>query len=218
MNEKRYIADLHFFDEDVRMFMDKRPFASADEMNEHITSQWNDTVQKGDEVIVLGDMFSRKGRSAYDLNRVLHRLKGKIALVTGNHDTDWIRKPDVDIGRFSWIAEQKTVRDKGREVLLNHYPILFFGKNHVRDEEGRLKKYMLHGHVHDSPEAQLLYRFMREAAETSFVTAKGTTEPMVCNCINCFCGYSDYRPLTLDEWARLAAEKSTAGKENYRWI
>lgn len=218
MNEKRYIADLHFFDEDVRMFMDKRPFASADEMNEHITSQWNDTVQKGDEVIVLGDMFSRKGRSAYDLNRVLHRLKGKIALVTGNHDTDWIRKPDVDIGRFSWIAEQKTVRDKGREVLLNHYPILFFGKNHVRDEEGRLKKYMLHGHVHDSPEAQLLYRFMREAAETSFVTAKGTTEPMVCNCINCFCGYSDYRPLTLDEWARLAAEKNAAGKENYRWI
>lgn len=218
MNRKRYIADLHFFDEDVRLLMDRRPFASTHEMNEYIIAQWNDTIQKGDEVIVLGDMFSRKDCSTYDLNKVLHRLKGKIALITGNHDTDWLRKPGVDLNRFSWIAEQKTIKDKGREVLLNHYPILFFGRNHVRDEEGKLKAFMLHGHVHDSPESKLLYRFMREAAETSFVTAKGTREPMVCNCINCFCGYSDYRPLTLEEWEELAEKKSCEKKEDSSWI
>jgi len=29
-----------------------------------------------------------------------------------------------------------------------------------------------------------------------------------CNMINCFCKYSDYEPLTLDEW--IALEKNTA--------
>ena len=205
--EKRYIADLHFFDEDVRLLMDKRPFGTAEEMNEYMIKQWNDTVQKGDEVVVLGDMFSRKDCSVQQINRILHKLKGKMCLIIGNHDTDWIKKPGIDIGRFSWITEQKTVRDKGREVLLNHYPILFFGKNHVRDEDGNFKAYMLHGHVHDSPEAKLLYRFEKEAAETSFMTAKGLVEPMVCNCINCFCMYSDYRPLTLNEWKGAAENK-----------
>ena len=201
---RRYISDLHFFDEDVRLHMDKRPFATMEEMNEYMIRQWNDTVEKGDEIIVLGDMFSHKDCRSYDLNRVLHKLKGRMCLIIGNHDADWIKKPGVDLGRFAWVAEQKTIKDKGRGVLLNHYPILFFGKNHVRDKDGNLTTYMLHGHIHDSPEAKLLYKFQKEAAETSFVTARGAEEPMVCNCINCFCGYSDYRPLTLDEWKELA--------------
>ena len=178
--------------------MDKRPFGTAEEMNEYMIKQWNDTVQKGDEVVILGDLFSRRDCSVHQMNRVLHKLKGKMCLIIGNHDTDWIKKPGIDIGRFSWITEQKTVRDKGREV---------FGKNHVRDEDGNLKAYMLHGHVHDSPEAKLLYRFEKEAAETSFMTAKGLVEPMVCNCINCFCMYSDYRPLTLNEWKEAAENR-----------
>lgn len=202
MQEKRYISDLHFFDEDVRLYMDKRPFSSAEEMTEYMIERWNDTVEKGDVVIVLGDMFSRKNVPDRQINHVLNRLHGKIALITGNHDSDWIKKPDINTERFLWIAEQKVVRDKGRDILLNHYPILFFGKNHVRNKEGALSMYMLHGHVHDSAEARLLYRFMWEGDSESFVTARGVREPMTCNCINCFCGYSDYRPLTLDEWIR----------------
>ena len=58
---------------------------------------------------------------------------------------------------------------------------------------------MLHGHVHSSPEAGLLYSFQRQAAGTALNFSTGE-ERAVCNCINCFCGYSDYRPLTLNEW------------------
>ena len=61
-----------------------------------------------------------------------------------------MKKPGIDLARFSWIETQKTVKDRGREVILNHYPILFFGKNHTRDKEGKLSTYMLHGHVHRS--------------------------------------------------------------------
>lgn len=200
MNEKRYIADLHFFGEDVRLYLDKRPFASSKEMNDYMTRQWNNTVQKGDEIIVLGDMFSKRDCSIYEINRILHVLKGRIGLIIGNHDPEWIKKPGVDIGRFSWIAEQKTIKDKGRDVLLNHYPILFFSRNHEKDKDGNLSAYMLHGHVHDSAEAKALYRFQKEAAGTFFKTMKGKEEQMICNCFNCFCGYSDYKPLTLDEW------------------
>ena len=199
MQERRYISDLHFFDEDVMLYMDRRPFSSVEEMNEYMVKNWNDTVEKGDEVIVLGDMFSIKGASIKEINRVLHRLKGRMALIIGNHDAEWMKKPGIDLARFSWIETQKTVKDRGREVILNHYPILFFGKNHTRDKEGKLSTYMLHGHVHSSPEAGLLYSFQRQAAGTALNFSTGE-ERAVCNCINCFCGYSDYKPLTLNEW------------------
>ena len=211
MSDKRYISDTHFFDENVRKYLDKRPFSTKERMNECMIRQWNSTVQKGDTTIVLGDMFSKGEVPAEDINGVLHRLKGKICLIAGNHD-DWIEMPGVDLGRFEWIAEQKTTMDGDREVLLNHYPILFFGKNHIRDKNGRLQTYMLHGHVHNGQEAALLYEFMRKAAGRKFTTFEGRTEPMICNCINCFCGYSDYRPLTLDEWkARMCALKIPYG-------
>jgi calcineurin-like phosphoesterase family protein len=213
VNEKRYIADLHFFGEDVRQYLDKRPFASSKEMNDYMIRQWNNTVRKGDEIIVLGDMFSKRDCSIYEINRILHVLKGRIGLIIGNHDPEWIKKPGADIERFSWIAEQKTIKDKGRDVLLNHYPILFFSRNHEKDKDGNLSAYMLHGHVHDSQEAKALYRFQKEAAEMSFVTAGGNRERMICNCINCFCGFSDYRPLTLDEWKRITCANGLSQKD-----
>ncbi|MEE1113896.1 MAG: metallophosphoesterase family protein [Eubacterium sp.] len=197
---RRYIADQHFFDEDVLFRMDKRKFGSVDEMNEYMIAQWNDTVKRGDEVFVLGDMFSLKGADPEAVNRVLHRLKGKITLIIGNHDAGWIAKPAIDTGRFKAIHHYMEINDTGRRLILSHYPIPFFGKNHMRDKNGSLSTVMLHGHLHDTKEAGLMYRFEKEAAEESFVTAKGTEEPMTMNLINCFCGYSDYRPLGLDEW------------------
>jgi calcineurin-like phosphoesterase family protein len=197
---KRYIADQHFFDEDVRVKMDKRPFDNCEEKNSYMIDQWNSVVRGGDDVYVLGDMFDWKGAgSALPINKVLHKLKGRIVLLKGNHDI-WLKKKDIDLERFEKIETQIEMGDKKKEVLLNHYPILFFGKNHTKSPDGGLKKFMLHGHVHDSPEAKLLYEMEEMAAGRSFETAHDGVEPMVCNLINCWCGYSDYKPLTLNEW------------------
>ena len=55
-----YIADCHFFHRRLNTEMDKRGFASAEEMNEYMIRQWNAKVTKNDTVYILGD-FSLAG-------------------------------------------------------------------------------------------------------------------------------------------------------------
>jgi calcineurin-like phosphoesterase family protein len=58
-----------------------RPFASVEEMDETIIDNWNKVVGTNDKVCVLGDVVINK-KNLYKLDR----LKGKKALVMGNHD------------------------------------------------------------------------------------------------------------------------------------
>jgi calcineurin-like phosphoesterase family protein len=195
-----YISDQHFFDSGVCFNMDKRGFETIEEMNEYMIRQWNSKVKRGDEIFVIGDMFSYKETGIEGINKVLHHLNGKIYLCIGNHDEGWIRKKGVDLARFTWIRQTAVVSDQGREVLLAHYPIPFFGKNHARTKAGDLRTFMLHGHVHASPEADLLYKFQDMAADSYFTNRAGEQESMKINMLNTFCGYSDYKPLSIDEW------------------
>ncbi|MCI6638390.1 MAG: phosphoesterase, partial [Lachnospiraceae bacterium] len=70
---KRYISDQHFYDADVMRDLDHRPFHNAEEMNEYMILQWNDTVKNDDEIYIIGDMFSWSGtgRDPEKLNAVL---------------------------------------------------------------------------------------------------------------------------------------------------
>ena len=61
MPMKRYISDQHFYDADVMRDLDHRPFHNAEEMNEYMILQWNDTVKNDDEIYIIGDMFSWSG-------------------------------------------------------------------------------------------------------------------------------------------------------------
>ena len=62
------------------------------------------------------------------------------------------------------------------------------------------KTYMLYGHVHDTQDQRLLEKFQKMTRGTVTVNASGEEPHIPCNMINCFCVYSDYEPLTLDEW------------------
>ena len=74
-----YIADCHFSHDKVRV-LDKRPFPSVEEMDEHMIQCWNEVVRKKkDEVIILGDFCMGKGEQ---VNELLSRLNGKKYLVT----------------------------------------------------------------------------------------------------------------------------------------
>ena len=60
---------------------------------------------------------------------------------------------------------------------------------------------MLYGHVHNTHDEQLIHRFIMETRSTSVMTRHATApEKIPCNMINCFCMFSDYQPMTLDEW------------------
>ena len=48
-----YIADCHFYHEALNTKMDKRGFASAEQMNEYMMQRWNEKVRNCDETVIL---------------------------------------------------------------------------------------------------------------------------------------------------------------------
>ena len=196
-----YIADPHFFHGALNTKMDRRGFESVEAMNEYMLRQWNRKVRKNEEVVILGDLSWGK---AEETNELLERLNGRLYLIQGNHDR-FLKNKDYNAGRFVWIKPYEELQDNKRKVILCHYPIMCYNGQYRVDENGNPKVYMLYGHVHDTQDQRLLERFQAITRETASVSPDGTARQIPCNMINCFCMYSDYVPLTLDEW--IACEK-----------
>ncbi|MGN0835008.1 MAG: metallophosphoesterase family protein [Candidatus Spyradosoma sp.] len=203
-----YIADCHFFHRSLNDRMDCRGFESAEAMNEYMIAKWNAKVRASDEVVVLGD-FSYG--TADETDAVLKRLKGRLYLVEGNHDAPSVKNP-----RFIWVLPYKELHDNGRKVVLSHYPIMCYNGQYRVSASGKPRAYMLYGHVHDSFDQRLLEKFQAITRATKReVYGHEEPVPIPCNMINCFCKYSDYTPLSLDEWiandlARRAAAEPAA--------
>lgn len=132
------IADLHFGHTNI-IKHDKRPFASADEMDEVMTANWNRVVTPVDTVYVLGDISLSRNRDY--LSGVLHSLNGKIILIKGNHD----RLEALPMERIAEVHQMLEIRPLVNEVrqriTLCHYAMRTW--NHVRHGS-----WMLHGHSH----------------------------------------------------------------------
>lgn len=192
-----YIADLHFFHAAMNDRMDRRGFADMLEMNEYMICKWNDKVNQNDDVVILGDL---SWGNAEETSSLLKRLKGKLYLIQGNHDVRYLKKQTMDLSRFEWVKSYEEMSDNKRKVILCHYPIMCYNGQYRLDEEGNPKVYMLYGHVHDSRDQQLIEQFQEITRQTVTVDAQGNRRTIPCNMINCFCKYSDYEPLTLDEW------------------
>lgn len=63
---------------------------------------------------------------------------------------------------------------------------------------------MLYGHVHNTYDEILINHFINETREQKRLVYRASeARPIPCNMINCFCMFSDYMPLTLDEWIEL---------------
>ena len=59
---------------------------------------------------------------------------------------------------------------------------------------------MLYGHVHDTYDQRLVEQFQEITRNSTRKNMDDVVRPIPSNMINCFCMYSDYAPLTLDEW------------------
>ena len=71
---------------------------------------------------------------------------------------------------------------------------------------------MLYGHVHNTLDELLVNRFIRMTRETrrsvrNRESGEIEERSIPCNMINCFCMFSNYVPLTLDEWIVLDAKR-----------
>ncbi len=205
-----YISDLHFFHESLNTKMDKRGFEDCNQMHEYIIEKWNNKVRTGDEVVIIGDISLG---NAEKTNELLGRLNGRLYLITGNHDHVVLHRK-FDSSRFVWIKDYAEMNDNGRKVVLCHYPIMFYNGQYRLDKNGKPSTYMLYGHVHDTKDALLMDSFILKTRNTVVTDAAGVTRTIPCNIINCFCKYSDYVPLSLDEWVEFDEKRRNDSLES----
>ncbi|MBQ1465338.1 MAG: metallophosphoesterase [Eubacteriaceae bacterium] len=208
-----YISDCHFFHGAMNEKMDRRGFSDTEEMNRVMIERWNSRVRKNDEVVILGDL---SWGGATETALLLRELKGKKFLLEGNHDRFLSTSTfDRDL-YFGWIAPYREMNDDGRKVVLCHYPVFCYNGQYRLRENGDAKTYMLYGHVHNTMDERLVNSFISRTRLTEVEDYSGQSRAIPCNMINCFCMFSDYVPLTLDEWIendRIRREKLTGEEE-----
>ena len=193
---KLYISDLHFYHEGLCRKMDMRPFHDYREMNEAMIAAWNAKVNARDEVYILGDFSIAKGLAT---NEILKQLKGRLYMIRGNHDA-FLDDAQFQKERFLWIRDYAEIKDAGRKVVLSHYPVFCYNGQYRKDN-GIPFVYMLYGHVHNTYDEVLVNRFIQETRAARRISKYDEEpEPIPCNMINTFCMFSEYAPLTLDEW------------------
>lgn len=192
-----YISDLHFYHENLNGQMDCRGFADGKEMNSYMIRQWNRKVRPADEVVILGDLSVGKGKAT---NAIVEQLNGKLCLIEGNHDL-FLSDKHFDRSRFLWIKPYAELHDNKRKVILSHYPVFCYNGQYRKKKDGSDRTYMLYGHVHNSYDEYLVDQFQRiTRAAKRPVRGEEGLQNIPCHMINCFCMFSDYMPLTLDEW------------------
>ena len=209
-----YIADCHFYHNRICREMDARGFSGYEEMNEHMSARWNEKVTARDTVYILGDFSIAKGEAT---EKILQKLNGKLHLIIGNHDR-FLQDKGFDRSLFRSIEPYQEIRDSGRMVILSHYPVFCYKGQYRRDQAGQPLTYMLYGHVHNTHDEVLVNRFIQETREMRVLSRHATEpEPIPCKMINCFCMFSDYQPMTLNEWIRVDNQRRAAlSLEAYR--
>lgn len=199
-----YIADCHFYHRALLTAMDKRGFENVEQMNAYMIKRWNEKVRPRDEVVILGDFSIGNAR---ETNEILEALNGKLYLIVGNHDNKYLRNSQFQRQRFEWIYPYAELHDNNRKVILSHYPMPCYNGQYLKTKNNDPRTYMLYGHVHDTHDEKLLGNFVSSYRDTEIINREGEKQKLMCNMINCFCMYSDYTPLSLDEWISLTEKR-----------
>lgn len=137
-----YTSDLHFSHSNIIQYCN-RPFDSVEQMNDTLINNWNKVVKNEDSVYILGDITLSGSRMVYD---IISQLKGNKILIKGNHDIRWIkdkRFPALELFENSQAYDYLEIYDKGRKVILCHYPLMTWNKQY----QGA---YHLYGHIHNN--------------------------------------------------------------------
>lgn len=206
-----YISDLHFYHQSLNDHMDCRGFADGEEMNAYMIRQWNQKVRPVDEVVILGDLSVGKGKAT---NAIVEQLNGRLFLIEGNHDL-FLKDKQFDRQRFEWIKPYAELHENKRKVILCHYPVFCYNGQYRKTRDGADRTYMLYGHVHNSYDEMLVNQFQNitRSARRPIRGQEGL-QPIPCHMINCFCMFSDYTPLSLDEWIENDRKRREIFSEN----
>ena len=153
-------SDLHLRHANIIKYCN-RPFTDADEMNKAMVDRWNDLVDDGDEVWIVGDLVL--GQLTVNLSAHVWRLKGRKLLIPGNHDACWQGQKKtrrqitayLDLGGIARIVDDPApVTLAGQRVQVNHFPYdpgepgrpARFAQWRPKDVGG----WLLCGHIHNN--------------------------------------------------------------------
>lgn len=198
-----YIADYHFYrttptsDGEKPMPLFKaRGFNKVTDMNEYIITKWNEKVTDKDNIYILGD-FSNGNE--IETENILKKLKGKKILLLGNHDDVIIKNKNL-FKYFEKIENYLEIEDDGSKIVLSHYPILFYNKSKNDD-------YMFYGHIHDTTtDCQIMKEIENIIIEKSMGAHYSS------KFVNTYCEFSNYTPLTKNEWLENDKNQKSAFK------
>ena len=124
-----FYSDPHFHHENMAI---RRGFKNAEEMNNHIISEWNKIIHKKDTVILCGDITMEK-----DNYEILNKLNGIKKVILGNHD-----EPQHIKSLLKYVNSVQSMKYyKG--IIITHAPI------HPCELDYKYK-YNIHGHVHNN--------------------------------------------------------------------
>lgn len=215
-----FTSDLHFGHFNVINYCN-RPYKNIDEMTKDLIKIWNETVNDGDTVYVLGDFSLNKKWSA----QIVPLLKGNKILVSGNHDYTFKHNPKKTSGlsiqehderykrrcneyiQYGWkgVHQELSLKLKdGTNVLLHHLPYA------TKKEVGYDQRYLdlrpkdegmilLHGHLHGR------YKKFNNMIDVGFdVWNKPVSEDEILNLIN---RPKSFIPSPLTEWYKNIKEK-----------
>jgi calcineurin-like phosphoesterase family protein len=138
-------SDTHFGHLNILSYeSETRPFKDINEMNETLIQNWNNVVADEDTIYVLGDFFMN---TLETIDNILPRLKGKIILIRGNHDSKNRIKKYKEYGIE--VKDLDYISYKGRFFILCHFPIdnKEFIKMIVEDNSEVIFCY---GHIHSN--------------------------------------------------------------------
>lgn len=147
---KKWItSDLHFGHANIMKFCPntRGRFTDVDHMNAMMIKEWNESVQPGDEVYILGDIAFCNVEKAI---AILDQLNGTKILIEGNHDSKLV-KDHRFVKRFKEIHKYLRMRHEGHMVVMFHFPILEWDQMH----RGSVHFY---GHVHGDKTGLEKYR------------------------------------------------------------
>lgn len=176
-----YIADLHLGHLNAMVRFDKRPFKTLDEQDKAIIDNINKVVTPQDNLFLLGDVSWYKPDKTAELIRQIN-CKNRF-LIRGNHD----RWADDSTCKklFQGIYDLKRIDDRGRTVILCHFPMAVWDQSHRGS-------YHIYGHVH---------RNITETDTQNITTHNILNHEEMINAFNvgCMLPSINYIPRTLDE-------------------
>lgn len=150
-----WLTSDHHFGHDNIIKYHNRPFADAEEMGQRMLEIWNDTVDDGDDVWVVGDIAM--GRRS-DTLRYMKMAKGAKTLIPGNHDLCWEHRKNWDTYRYLYldngfariVQAPMDLEIAGTVAQVHHFPyrradkLATFDRVAPSDNGG----WLIHGHVH----------------------------------------------------------------------